>query len=79
MGSIDGDGDLDYIAGSKYTDENWIYKNDGTGVFTLELNTGDFTATVNPPLGSSSALAVADVDADGGTAAARRTLGFARL
>jgi hypothetical protein len=58
LGDVDGDGDLDVVAGNDGPDRR--YENDGAGVFT------DVTGTTFPTLDDDTgAVALADVDADG--------------
>jgi hypothetical protein len=60
LGDVDGDGDLDAFVGNAYVQQNRLYLNDGTGVFT------DVTVTNLPALSDGTyALALADMDGDG--------------
>ncbi|MGH7150224.1 MAG: FG-GAP-like repeat-containing protein, partial [Planctomycetota bacterium] len=59
LGDVDGDGDLDAFLGN-YGQQNRLYLNGGTGVFT------DVTATNLPALVDyTAAIALGDVDGDG--------------
>jgi hypothetical protein len=59
LGDVDGDGDLDAFVGN-YGQEDLLYLNGGTGVFT------DVTATNLPALSDNThAVALGDVDGDG--------------
>lgn len=58
-GDCDGDGDLDLAIGNGgfgFVDQNYLYRNDGTGTFTEEAQFG---------MGDTSSLAWGDVDNDG--------------
>ena len=57
LGDVDGDGDLDWLAGNVGQNDLWL--NDGTGQFTC----GAMLPAIND---CTDAIALGDVDADGG-------------
>ncbi|MCI0586491.1 MAG: FG-GAP-like repeat-containing protein, partial [Planctomycetes bacterium] len=60
LGDVDGDGDLDAFVGNAFGQQNRLYLNGGSGVFT------DVTATNLPALiDDTGAVALGDVDGDG--------------
>jgi hypothetical protein len=56
VADLDGDGDLDAVAGSNFGTR--VYRNDGPGPFTQSLLSSSFTSSFTP-------VALADLDADG--------------
>ncbi len=59
LGDVDGDGDLDALIGTDYGQQERLYSNDGSGLFS------DATAQLPAVLDSTEALALGDVDGDG--------------
>ena len=59
LGDIEGDGDLDAVLANGGDQQNRLYRNDGTGVFT------DATPLLPPDADDTRAVAAGDVDGDG--------------
>ena len=72
LGDVDGDGDLDLVAGNASGEANRVYINDGAGSFTeanrvyVNDGAGNFTDS-GQSLGSSltQSVTLGDVDGDG--------------
>ena len=59
LGDLDGDGDLDAFVTNRNNEENRIYLNDGSGVFTAPTPPSSF------PANNSRGVALGDLDGDG--------------